>query len=146
MHLRPLRGHSYVNTRSIALSAPATSVLDDPHLAILATVDPDGRPQSSVVFVKRDGDSVLISTVVGRRKTRNMVRDPRVSLLVANAHGRYVAIRGTVEITEDPTKQLLHDMYDRFMNGATPPPEPGAERVIVRVLPERVYLFPPAAS
>ncbi|WP_228032359.1 PPOX class F420-dependent oxidoreductase [Mycolicibacterium sp. P9-22] len=135
-----------MNTRPIALSAPATSILDDPHLAVLATVDPDGRPQSSVIFVKRDGDSVLISTVVGRRKTRNMERDPRVSLLVADARGSYVAIRGTVEIAQDPTKQLLRDMYDRYLNGATPPPEPGAERVIVRVLPETVYLFPPAAS
>ncbi|KAA0114501.1 PPOX class F420-dependent oxidoreductase [Mycolicibacterium sp. P9-22] len=146
MHFHPPRGHSYVNTRPIALSAPATSILDDPHLAVLATVDPDGRPQSSVIFVKRDGDSVLISTVVGRRKTRNMERDPRVSLLVADARGSYVAIRGTVEIAQDPTKQLLRDMYDRYLNGATPPPEPGAERVIVRVLPETVYLFPPAAS
>lgn len=75
-----------------------------------------------------------------------MVRDPRVSLLVADAHGRYVAIRGTVEIAADPAKQLLHEMYDRYMNGATPPPEPGADRVVVRVLPERVHLFPPAAS
>ncbi len=112
------------------MSAPATSVLDDPHLAILATVDPDGRPQSSVEFSSNvTSDSVLISTVVGRRKTRNMVRDPRSPACWSpNAHG---ALRRDPQDRRDqptdPTKQLLHDMYDRFMNSATPPPEPGAE-------------------
>jgi hypothetical protein len=75
-----------------------------------------------------------------------MVRDPRVSLLVIDiATGRYVEIRGSVEITDDPEKRLLYEMYDRYMGGAAPPPEPEAERLIVRIRPEKVYRFPPAA-
>ncbi|UOX91288.1 PPOX class F420-dependent oxidoreductase [Amycolatopsis sp. FBCC-B4732] len=126
------------------LNAAAREVLDGPHTAVLATSNADGGPQSSVIFAKRDGDAVVFSTIHGRLKTRNMLRDPRVSLLVAGEPGRYVEIRGSVELTEDPEKVLLHEMYTRHMGGATPPPEPGARRVVVRILPEKVYLWPPA--
>ena len=46
-------------------------ILDGPHLSVLATIDPDGKPQTSVIFVKRDGDDILFSTIKGRRKTIN---------------------------------------------------------------------------
>ena len=120
----------------------ARELLDGPHTAILATANRDGRPQSSVIFVKPAGDAVVFSTIRGRLKTRNMERDPRVSLLVHGRSGRYVEIRGRVDITDDPDKTLLHEMYERYMDGATPPPEPDAERVIVRVRPERFYFWP----
>jgi PPOX class probable F420-dependent enzyme len=131
----------------ISLNDVAREVLDGPHLAVIATSNANGRPQSSVIFVKRDGDTVVFSTIKGRLKTRNMARDPRVSLLVADKRqARYVEIRGSVEITDDPGKRLLHEMYDSYMGGAAPPPEPDAERLIVRITPEKVYQFPPAAA
>ena len=48
-----------------------------------------------------------------------------------------------VDITDDPDKVLLHEMYERYMGGKTPPPEPDAERLIVRIAPEKLYLWPP---
>ncbi|MDT7764131.1 MAG: hypothetical protein QOC63_3551 [Mycobacterium sp.] len=131
----------------ITLNDVAREVLDGPHIASIATSNADGRPQASVIFVKRDGETVVFSTIKGRLKTRNMARDPRVSLLVVDKEkGRYVEIRGSVEITDDPEKRLLHEMYDRYMGGTAPPPEPDAERLIVRITPENVYQFPPAAA
>jgi len=131
----------------LILSESAREVLDGPHIAVLATSNADGRPQSTVIFVKRDGDGVVFSTIKGRLKTRNMARDPRVSLLVVDwAKGRYIEIRGSVEITDDPEKRLLYEMYDRYMGGTPPPPEPEAERLIVRITPQRVYQFPPVAA
>jgi PPOX class probable F420-dependent enzyme len=131
----------------ITLNEAARAVLDGPHIAAIATSNADGRPQSSVIFVKREGDTVVFSTIKGRLKTRNMARDPRISLLVADkGQPRYLEIRGTVEITEDPEKRLLYEMYDRYMDGAAPPPEPDAERLIVRITPEKIYQFPPAAA
>ncbi|HEX2285731.1 MAG TPA: PPOX class F420-dependent oxidoreductase [Mycobacterium sp.] len=131
----------------ITLNEAAREVLDGPHIAMVATSNADGRPQSSVIFVKRDGDTVVFSTIKGRLKTRNMARDPRVSLLVVDKNrGRYIEIRGSVQITDDPEKRLLYEMYDRYMDGMPPPPEPDAERLIVRITPERVYQFPPAAA
>ena len=82
------------------LNDAAKDLLDGPHTAVLATTNTDGRPQSSVIFVKRDGDTVVFSTIKGRLKTRNMMRDARISLLVAANMGRYVEIRGSVEITK----------------------------------------------
>lgn len=129
----------------VALTDSARALLDGPHTAVLATSNADGRPQSSVIFVRADGDTVVFSTIMGRLKTRNMLRDPRVSLVVASKQtGQYVEIRGTVTITDDPDKTLLHEMYDRYMGGATPPPEPDAQRLIVRITPERLYSWPPA--
>jgi PPOX class probable F420-dependent enzyme len=122
----------------------ARDLLDAPHTAILSTTNRDGRPQSSVIFVKPADETVVFSTIRGRLKTRNMERDPRVSLLVLARSGRYVEIRGHVDITDDPDKTLLHEMYERYMDGATPPPEPDAERVIVRIHPEKLYFWPPA--
>lgn len=122
----------------------ARDLLDAPHTAILSTTNRDGRPQSSVIFVKPADETVVFSTIRGRLKTRNMERDPRVSLLVLARSGRYVEIRGHVDITDDPDKALLHEMYERYMDGATPPPEPDAERVVVRIHPEKLYFWPPA--
>jgi PPOX class probable F420-dependent enzyme len=128
----------------IALNDLAREVIDGPHVAVVATANADGRPQSSVIFVKRDGDTVVFSTIKGRLKTRNMARDPRVSLLVADKKsGRYVEIRGSVDIVDDPGKRLLYEMYDRYMGGTPPPPEPDAQRVIVRITAEKVYQWPP---
>jgi PPOX class probable F420-dependent enzyme len=126
------------------LNDATKDLLDGPHTAVLATANADGRPQSSVIFVKRDGDTAVFSTIKGRLKTRNMARDPRVSLLVLANAGRYVEIRGTVDIADDRDKLLLCEMYRRYMGGMTPPLEPGAERLIVRITPEKLYLWPPA--
>lgn len=126
--------------------AAARDLLDGPHTAILSTANRDGRPQSSVIFVKPADGTVVFSTIRGRLKTRNMERDPRVSLLVLAHSGRYVEIRGHVDIAADPDKSLLHEMYERYMDGATPPPEPGAERVVVRIHPERLYFWPPLSA
>jgi len=125
-------------------------ILDGPHLSVLTTTDPDGKPQTSVIFVKRDGDEILFSTIRGRRKTTNMSRDPRVSLLIhglpvdrpnyAGDGPNYATISGTVEMTDDQDGAFHQEMYELHMGGATPPPEPGAQRVIVRIAPRRVYV------
>jgi PPOX class probable F420-dependent enzyme len=130
------------------LTHAVRQILDGRHLSVLATTDADGQPQTSVIFVKRDGDDVLFSTIKGRRKTTNMLRDRRVNLLVHRVPvdgeaSSYATISGTAELTDDPGGSFHQVMYDIHMGGATPPPEPGAERVIVRIRPERVYQPPP---
>ena len=78
-----------------------------------------------------DGDMVVISTTTGRRKARNLARDPRIGLAVFDVDKPYrsVDIRGTAELIED------HD--------TDPPPEPeDVRRLIIRVTPEKVTRFP----
>jgi len=64
------------------LTAAARALIDAPEYATVATIEPDGQPQLSVVWVKTDGNNVVFSTVVGRRKHTNLLRDPRITLLV----------------------------------------------------------------
>ncbi len=125
-------------------------ILDGPHLSVLATIDPDGKPQTSVIFVKRDGDHILFSTIKGRRKTTNMSRDPRVNLVIhglpvdrpnhAGDGPNYATISGSVQLTDDPHGAFHQEMYDLHMGGAAAPPEPGAQRVTARIVPQRVYV------
>ncbi len=122
-------------------------ILAGPHLSVLATTNPDVGPQTSVIFVTREGDEILFSTVKGRRKTANMMRDRRVDLLVhrlpvGDAHPPYATISATVDLHDDPDGSFHQVMYAIHMGGATPPPEPGAERLIVRMRPDKVYLPP----
>jgi PPOX class probable F420-dependent enzyme len=129
----------------------ANRILAGPHLSVLSTINLDGSPQSSVIFVRPDGDDVLFSTIKNRRKTVNTRRDPRVNLLVHSlpADGveiTYATVSGTVELTDDPEGAFHQEMYDLYMGGTTPPPEPGAERLIVRLRPTRVYALPSATA
>lgn len=120
-------------------------ILDGPHLSVLATTDPDGKAQTSVIFVMRHGDDILFSTIKGRRKTTNMIRDPRINLLVHRlpvGGPDYATISGTVELTDDADGSFHQTMYDIHMGGGTPPPEPGAQRVIVRITPQKAYTPP----
>lgn len=129
----------------------ARQILDAPHLSVLATTNPDGTAQLSVIFVKADGDDILFSTIEGRRKTANLVRDPRVTLLLHRldavaTDSAYATVHGTAEVTEDPDGSFHQLMYDQHMAGATPPPEPGAHRLIVRIRPYRAYAALPYSS
>jgi PPOX class probable F420-dependent enzyme len=110
--------------------------------AVVATIQPDGRPQSSVVWVRTDGDDVLFSTIKGRRKYANLTKDPRISVLVfdtANPY-RYAEIRGTATITDDPAARLIEELSRKY-TGEPFGARPGEQRVIVRVTPEHVVLY-----
>ena len=124
----------------------ARALLDATHVAVLATTNPDGSPQSSPVWVGRDGDDVIVSTAAGRRKVENLRRDPRASLTVFDPADdqRYVEIRGTATVTEDAgraTAIALGEKYEGPAGGAeyrALPPE--VVRVVVRITPQRVVL------
>jgi PPOX class probable F420-dependent enzyme len=125
----------YVLRMALALSEATLALLDGKNYAVLATVNPDGSPQTSVVWVGRDGTDLLISTVEGRLKHRNMVRDPRVSVTVIDSADpeNYVELRGTVTMTPDVGRQVdtrLSWKYDGRDPGTD---RPGAVRVVVRV-------------
>ena len=87
----------------IQLSESALRLVDGKNYAVLATVNPDGSPQTSVVWVGRDGGDLLFSTVEGRVKHRNMMRDPRVSVSIIDSADpeNYVELRGRVSMTPD---------------------------------------------
>jgi PPOX class probable F420-dependent enzyme len=126
------------------LSEAVRKLLDDPNPAVLATVNADGSPQTSVIWVGLDGDELVISSAAGRRKDRNIQRDPRVSLSVYDQGDPelYAEIRGTATVTEDTGRALavrLAEQYEGPGAGSVYlelPPE--IVRVVIRIVPEHV--------
>lgn len=115
---------------------------DVPEFATIATVMPDGRPQLSVVWVERDGDELLVSTIKGRQKHVNIVRDPRVTLLVYPKDDpySYLEVRGTASMVDEGGRELI-DRLSRAYKGTYPyAGDDGTDnvRVVVRITPEKV--------
>jgi PPOX class probable F420-dependent enzyme len=119
------------------------ALLDGTNFATVATLDPDGGPHTSVVWITRDADVVLFSTTAGRKKARNLARDPRISLTVFDTGNPYqtVDIQGTAELTEDPDKSLPRLLSQKYLGEDPPAEPPEVLRLIVRVTPHRVTGF-----
>lgn len=122
-----------------ALSDYARRLLGPPVFAVLCTVNADGSPQSSVIWLRADGDDLLFSTIRGRRKCRNMERDPRVSLCAYDPQDpySYVEVRGTVTMTEEGGDALI-DELSRAYDDKPWTPRPSETRVVARVRPTKV--------
>ncbi|WP_406729403.1 PPOX class F420-dependent oxidoreductase [Streptomyces sp. GD-15H] len=129
---------------SAELSDNLKALLDSPVFIIVATIQPDGRPQVSPVWVKRDGDDVLFSTTMDRQKYKNLTRDPRVSVLVqpADSPYTYAEIRGTAEVTTDGARELIDELSVKYTGKRyaefNPASVNDADRVVVRIKPHRV--------
>jgi PPOX class probable F420-dependent enzyme len=119
----------------------AQELIDGPNFATVVTIQPDGAPQASVVWVKRDGDDVLYSTVKQRRKYLNLLADPRTSLVIYEAADpyEYLEIRGSSTITDDPDGSLIEELALKY-TGESFQDAPGNQRVIVRVSPTHVVI------
>jgi PPOX class probable F420-dependent enzyme len=127
----------------VILDEQVKELLDGRSFAVLATLNPDGTPQTSVIWVARDGDVLIFTTHDQRQKARNLRRDPRASVTVFAAEDPYhsVDIRGTVELVEDPDNSLSIALTQRFLGQDPPPDPPGSHRLIGRLLPERITGF-----
>lgn len=129
----------YADPVTIKLSDEARRLFNQPVFAILSTVGPNGAPQSSVIWVRTDGDEVLFSTIRGRLKARNMERNPNVSLCAYDPADPYVyvEIRGTVSMTEEGGVELI-DELSRAYDGVPWTVRPAETRVVCRVTPTKV--------
>jgi PPOX class probable F420-dependent enzyme len=91
----------------------ARGLLESAALAHLVTLEADGRPQVSIVWVGLDGDEIVAAHLPEHRKIRNMRRDPRVALSVeADSHNaiglkEYLVVHGRARITEGGAAELL---------------------------------------
>lgn len=82
------------------LSDEIRQFLEQPHYAVLATINRDGTPQLTVLWYELQGDEIMMNTAAGRLKDRNLRRDPRASVCVT-ADGYGVTFKGTVEMIDD---------------------------------------------
>jgi PPOX class probable F420-dependent enzyme len=119
------------------------ALLDGKNFATVATLNQDGSPHTSVVWIARDGNTVLFTTTAGSRKGRNLARDPRISLTVIDAQDPYHSadIQGATELTEDRDNSLPRRLSHKYL-GEDPPADPEhVVRLTVRVTPQKVTGF-----
>ena len=124
-----------------ALPNAAKALLDAANYAVVATSNTDGSPQTSVMWATYDGDELLLSTVQGRKKETNWLRDPRVSVLILDRDDvyHYVEVRGRVQMTTEGGPDLIERLSQTY-TGRSYTGDEGTDhiRVVVRVTPSRV--------
>ena len=125
---------------------PATHIdllKDKPAFANLATLNDDGSPQVTPVWVDFDGTNIIVNTAKGRVKAKNLERSPRVALSIADPANpyRYLGIQGRVlEMTESGADAHIDKMAKKCMGkDKYPGRAPGEVRVLVKIAPEKVH-------
>jgi PPOX class probable F420-dependent enzyme len=110
--------------------------------ANLATINPDGGPQVTPVWVELRGEDVLVNSAKGRRKDLNMRERPKVALSIQDPENpyRYVEVRGHVEeITEDGAEAHIDKLAKKYLGVEKYPyRREGEVRVIFRIKPGKV--------
>ena len=105
--------------------------LDEKVFVHLGTINPDGSPQVSVLWVGRDGDTILMSTATGRVKTRNIEGDPRVALSFTPESQPYrnIVMQGTVTKSAESGRWLIDDLNLKYQGNPVYPLPEGQIRV-----------------
>jgi PPOX class probable F420-dependent enzyme len=133
------------------LPESAYRLFDEPKDVTIITIDPDGTPQASLVWAHRDGDEILIGVEAKHRKTRNLQRDPRITVLIQDDRKserdltQYLVIRGTAKL-EGPGiaadyLALMNTQSQRYLGLPEFPfgsPEAFEHAMIIRVTPDKV--------
>ncbi len=128
------------------LTAEARALLDSNALVHLVTLNLDGSPQVSCVWVGLDGDEIVIGHMQRRQKVRNVERDPRVVMSVEgpglNERGlrEYLVIHGRARVQEGGAAALLQQLAHVYLGPEVvfPPPEFAAPGYVMRITPDRL--------
>ncbi len=128
------------------LTPQVRDVLTAGRLAHLVTVNADGSPQVSIVWVGLDGDEIVSGHLGRRQKLRNVERDPRVVLSLEtgdrNAVGldEYLVVRGTARVTEGGAPELLQRLAHVYLAADVrfPPVDDPPPGYVLRITPDSV--------
>jgi PPOX class probable F420-dependent enzyme len=115
-------------------------------LAHLTTLNPDGSPQASVVWIGLEGDDIVVGHLMGGRKVTNVARDPRVVLTVeaegANPVGmtNYLIVHGTARLVEGGAPELLQRLAEIYVGPGVrfPPMDDPPPGHVIHITPERI--------
>lgn len=129
---------------SVQLSEEELALLREPQIAAVTTLNADGSPQTTPVWIDTDGEAVLFNTAEGRVKHRNLSRDPRVSILVVDKANdyRWLSIRGRAEFVREGADDHIDRLAKKYLGVDSYPMRTEDEvRVTVRVVPEHRSKF-----
>lgn len=129
------------------------AVIDGGHLAHFTTVNRDGSPHTTVVWVGTDGDEIVIGKLFPDKKVRNLTRDPRCSVSVeadgdSNGLRHYLVVEGTARVVPGGAPAWLAELAKRYIGpDAVFPrmPDP-PDGFLIRVTPVRVKGIGPWAD
>jgi PPOX class probable F420-dependent enzyme len=125
-----------------AIPDEAKHLFENKDFAHIATLNADGSPQNSAVWIGLDGDLITFNTAEGRLKTKNLARDGRVAISITNQENPYenLIVQGkVVELAHDGADDDIDALAKRYLDADSYPfRQPGEERVIVKIEPEKV--------
>jgi PPOX class probable F420-dependent enzyme len=125
----------------MTLDDKVRTLFDGKNFAVLSTLEPDGTPHSTMVWAKRDGDDILFALPKGRRKTANLNRDPRATVVIFDAANPYESaqVQGTASLADDPNGTLINDLSHKYTGGPYPGfAGPNPQWVTVRITADKV--------
>lgn len=130
----------------VALPDAARALLEGPHLAHVVTLEPDGAPQVSCVWVGVDGDDVVFASLGPWRKIRNLERDERVAVSVespnVNSSGmrEYLVLHGTATVETGGAPELLQRLAHVYIGPDVryPPMDEPPAGSVVRITVDKV--------
>jgi PPOX class probable F420-dependent enzyme len=115
-------------------------------LAHLASLDPDGGPNVSPVWVELDGDDIVINTALGRAKARNLASDARVAVSIVDPDDELtdITFRGSVVgFTTIGADEVIDRLAKKYMGVESfPQRRVGEVRVTVHIRPDRISRQP----
>ncbi len=125
-----------------AISSGFRKLLGEPAFCQLATLMPDGSPQITQVWVETDGEHVMINTIEGSQKEKNVRRDPRVAVNVVDPKNawRLAMVRGRVEeVTTEGAVEQIDRLAKKYIGRDIYPfHQPGRVRTTIKVSPEKI--------
>jgi PPOX class probable F420-dependent enzyme len=129
-----------------AIPDSARRVLESDAVAHLATIDADGAPQMSCVWVGLDGDEIVFASLGPRRKIDNIRRDPRVTLSLQTDHineiglREYLVVHGRARVTEGGAPELLQHLAHTYLGPDVrfPPMDDPPPGMVVRIAVDRL--------
>jgi len=119
-------------------------LFEDKNFAFLGTIMKDGSPQVTPTWADIENGNILINTAIGRIKQKNISRDPRVSLAIADQSNPYdmVTIRGKVieQISGDTAEEHIDKLAKKYIGkDKYPGRSPGEKRILLKIKPERIF-------
>ena len=130
--------------KKMILTEPIIKIIKDKNFAFLGTIMKDGSPQVTPTWADIENGNILINTAIGRIKQKNISRDPRVSLAIADRNNPYdmVTIRGKVieQISGDTAEEHIDKLAKKYIGkDKYPGRSPGEKRILLKIKPERIF-------
>jgi PPOX class probable F420-dependent enzyme len=129
----------------VSIPESARAVITSGRLAHVVTMNPDGSPQVTIVWVDADGDEIVMAHLLEHQKVKNVRRNPRVALSIetdrTNAGGltEYLVVYGDARIQEGGAPELLQQLAYRYIGPDVkfPPMENPPPGYVLRITPRR---------